>query len=116
MAERDGGAIVNLTSRLASIGVPKASLYSATKCALLALTRAAAVELAPRRIRVSAVAPGMPRTPLYDASIADQPDPAPTEATVLAGIPQRRLAAPEDVAVASWPCPKVECSAYNWRS
>jgi NAD(P)-dependent dehydrogenase (short-subunit alcohol dehydrogenase family) len=75
MAERDGGAIVNLTSRPASIGVPKTSLYSATKCALLALTRAAAVELAPRRIRVSAVAPGMTRTPLYDAWIADQTRP-----------------------------------------
>jgi NAD(P)-dependent dehydrogenase (short-subunit alcohol dehydrogenase family) len=56
MAERNGGAIVNLTSRLFSIGVPQMSVYSATKGALLSLTRAAAVELAPRRIRVNAVA------------------------------------------------------------
>jgi short-subunit dehydrogenase len=47
MAERDGGAIVNLTSRLVSIGVPQMSVYSATKDTLLSLTRAAAVQLAP---------------------------------------------------------------------
>jgi NAD(P)-dependent dehydrogenase (short-subunit alcohol dehydrogenase family) len=54
---RHGGVIVNVTSRLAAIGVPGMTVYSASKGALRALTTAAAVELAPRNIRVNAVAP-----------------------------------------------------------
>jgi NAD(P)-dependent dehydrogenase (short-subunit alcohol dehydrogenase family) len=67
MAGQGGGAIVNVSSRLATIGVPTMSVYSASKGALLALTTAAAVELAPQGIRVNAVAPGMTRTPLFEA-------------------------------------------------
>ncbi|OBC10040.1 dehydrogenase [Mycobacterium sp. 852013-50091_SCH5140682] len=95
-----GGAIINISSRLASIGVPTMSIYSATKGAINALTIAAAVELADRNIRVNAVAPGMTRTPLYDAWLADQDHPTETERDVLAGIPLKRLAMPGDVAAA----------------
>jgi NAD(P)-dependent dehydrogenase (short-subunit alcohol dehydrogenase family) len=100
MAAGPGGAIVNVTSRLASIGVPAMAIYGASKGALLALTRAAAVELAPKRIRVNAVAPGMKRTPLFEAWIAAQDDPNAVRERVLADIPQRRLAEPGDVAAA----------------
>lgn len=93
-----GGAIINVSSRLATIGVPTMSVYSATKGAINALTTAAAVELADRNIRVNAVAPGMTSTPLYDAWLSAQPDPAQTEREVVGGIPLGRLAAPGDVA------------------
>lgn len=95
-----GGAIINITSRLASIGVPSMSIYSATKGSIKALTTAAAVELAPRNIRVNAVAPGMTHTPLYDAWVNQQADPEQTERDVVADIPLGRLAAPSDVAAA----------------
>lgn len=95
-----GGAIVNVTSRLAAIGVPTMSVYSATKGAIKALTTAAAVELAPQGIRVNAVAPGMTRTPLYEAWVAAQPDPEQTERDVVEAIPLGRLATPADVAAA----------------
>lgn len=95
-----GGAIINITSRLASIGVPGMSIYGAAKGALRTLTTAAAVELAPRNIRVNAVAPGMTRTPLYDAWLADQDDPAATERQVTSAIPLGRIAATADVAAA----------------
>lgn len=95
-----GGAIINITSRLAMIGVPTMSLYSAGKGAVQALTTAAAVELAPLNIRVNAVAPGMAKTPLYETWLAEQDDPEATERDVASKIPLGRIALPSDVAAA----------------
>lgn len=95
-----GGSIVNVTSRTASVGVATMAVYGASKGALLSLSRAAAVELAPHGIRVNAVAPGPTDTPLIRAWIDDQDDPVAFEQTVAASIPQRRLATPEEVAAA----------------
>jgi NAD(P)-dependent dehydrogenase (short-subunit alcohol dehydrogenase family) len=100
MAAGHGGAIINITSRLASVGVPTMSIYSASKGSILALTRAAAVELAPYNIRVNAVAPGMTRTPLYRQWLLAQPDPAAQERAVSDAIPLGRIAEPADVAAA----------------
>ncbi|MFD0994582.1 NAD(P)-dependent dehydrogenase (short-subunit alcohol dehydrogenase family) [Pseudoclavibacter chungangensis] len=97
-ARGQGGAIINVTSRLAEIGVVTMGVYSASKGAMLAFTRAMAVELAPHDIRVNAVAPGMTRTPLYEEWVAAQPDPAATEAHVAGAIPLGRIATPQDVA------------------
>jgi NAD(P)-dependent dehydrogenase (short-subunit alcohol dehydrogenase family) len=93
-----GGAIVNISSRLASIGVPTMAMYSAAKGALLSLTRGAAVELAPDGIRVNAVAPGMTRTPLFEAWAAAEGSDVVGGAA--AAIPQGRFATPEEVAAA----------------
>ena len=49
-------------------------------------------------MRVNAVAPGLTRTPLFDAWIADQDQPEQVEAAALAGIPQRRFGEPDEVA------------------
>lgn len=95
-----GGAIINVTSRLASIGVPTMGIYSASKGAILALTTAAAVELAPLGIRVNAVAPGMTNTPLYADWVAEQDDPDETVRRVASAIPLQRIAEPADVAAA----------------
>ena len=95
-----GGAIINVTSRLASVGVPTMGIYSASKGAMLALTRAAAVELAPHNIRVNAVAPGMTRTQMFEDWLAGQEDPRAVERSVSEAIPLGRVALPEDVAEA----------------
>ena len=57
--EADGGTIVNLTSVGIDPAAPGTSLYIGTKSALVGMTRVLAVELAPRRIRVNAVAAGL---------------------------------------------------------
>lgn len=100
MRERSGGSIINITSRLASIGVPTMAIYGAAKGALLSLTRGAAVELAPHGIRVNAVAPGLTETPLLREWIADQASPEAFRREVEATIPQGRFGTPEDVAAA----------------
>ena len=92
--ERDGGSIVNVVSTHALLGVPGRAAYAAAKAALAHLTRVAAVELAPRGIRVNGVAPGIVETPMAEAVLGD---PA-ARARVLGAIPLGRPARPEDVA------------------
>ena len=95
-----GGAIVNVTSRLASIGVATMTIYGASKGALLSLTRGAAIDLAGCGIRVNAVAPGMTATPLFEEWLADQADPADARTATEGTIPQGRIGTPDDVAAA----------------
>lgn len=67
---KSGSAIVNMSSALGFQGTPAMSIYSASKGAVIAMTRALAKELAPRGIRVNAVAPGMVRTELLEKMLA----------------------------------------------
>ena len=57
-----GGSIVNMSSFAATSAPPNTSVYSATKAAVMAITRSLAQELAPRKIRVNAVGPGVIET------------------------------------------------------
>lgn len=93
-----GGAVVNVTSRLAHVGVPEMAIYGASKGALRALTHGAAVELAPLRIRVNAVAPGMIDTPLFHEWLEQKDNGEAARQDVVNRIPLGRLAGPADVA------------------
>jgi NAD(P)-dependent dehydrogenase (short-subunit alcohol dehydrogenase family) len=92
---KDGARIVNMSSVAGRIGVVGGrSLYGATKAAIDALTRNWALELAPRKILVNAVAPGYVATDMTadyfsDPAILDR---------ALARHPLGRMATPEDVA------------------
>ena len=85
-------AIVNVSSIHARSTFPRFSAYSATKGAINALTRALAVELAPRGVRVNAVAPGVVEVPRY------RERPAYDRAAYGRSIPAGRVGLPEDVA------------------
>jgi NAD(P)-dependent dehydrogenase (short-subunit alcohol dehydrogenase family) len=99
MIRSAGKAIVNTSSIAALIGAPGKSLYSSTKGAIVSMTRALALDLAPQGIRVNAVCPGaIERTAMHDAFFATQPDPDRVEAEVAERIPLGRFGTPEDVA------------------
>jgi NAD(P)-dependent dehydrogenase (short-subunit alcohol dehydrogenase family) len=63
MAARGDGAVINLGSWIARLGIPIASLYSSTKGAVETLTRAWAAEFGPAGVRVNAISPGVIVTP-----------------------------------------------------
>jgi NAD(P)-dependent dehydrogenase (short-subunit alcohol dehydrogenase family) len=63
MIERGSGAIVNVSTMVASFGLPGMSAYGASKAALELLTKAWAAEYGPAGVRVNAVSPGPTRTP-----------------------------------------------------
>lgn len=71
MATAGGGAVVQIASIAAHVGYGYPT-YTATKGAVLALTRQLAVELAPQRIRINSVSPGAIETAINQASMSDQ--------------------------------------------
>lgn len=89
-----GGSIVNLTS-VASVGaLPTSAVYTASKSAVDALTRVFAAELAPKKIRVNAVAPGATET----EGAAAMGMPEEMQAAMIASIPMGRIGQPADIA------------------
>jgi len=68
MERAGGGSIINIGSTSGLVGGPKALGYSASKWAVRGMTKAAALDLAPKNIRVNAVHPGLIRTPMSGAA------------------------------------------------
>ena len=96
MTSQRAGAIVNLSSVAAAKGGRGQTNYAASKGAIEAFTRALAVELAPRKVRVNAVAPGVIETDM-SAEVRELAGDA-----VLARILLRRYGQPAEVANAVW--------------
>ena len=72
MKEQGGGVIINVASVLSFIGHPTAISYTASKGAVLQMTRTMAIEWAKYKIRVNAIAPGFFRTPLNEAILRSE--------------------------------------------
>jgi 3-oxoacyl-[acyl-carrier protein] reductase len=94
MMKRRAGAIVNLTSVVGLHGNPGQTNYAASKAGIIGLTKALARELAPRSVRVNAVAPGYIKTALTDVL------PEEAQQAILQNTPVQRMGDPEDVAAA----------------
>jgi NAD(P)-dependent dehydrogenase (short-subunit alcohol dehydrogenase family) len=93
-----GGSFVCVSSRLGMVGKSEEVMYSAAKGGLIMLARGAAIEWAPRNIRVNVVAAGLTATPIVEASIQRRLDPEAYRREREASIPLQRLATPEEIA------------------
>lgn len=89
------GSIVNIASVAGLIGAPKGAAYTASKHAVVGLTKSAAIEYAKRGIRVNAVCPGYTNTPMVSDVIDIAPE---MEAITKRAIPMHRLGTPEEIA------------------
>jgi NAD(P)-dependent dehydrogenase (short-subunit alcohol dehydrogenase family) len=94
MAERGGGSIITISSVAADRGTGLSMLYTATKGALDAATRALAAEWGPSRVRVNAVKPGITDTDMV-AGLVSNPE---AVAYYNGLVALRRTGTPEDVA------------------
>ena len=95
MLERGAGAIVNTSSIAGLIGIRNSSAYTASKHGVIGLTRATALEVASRGVRVNAICPGTVKTPMLERVFAVQPG---RRAAYAAAEPVGRIAAPHEIA------------------
>lgn len=97
MKDHGGGAIVNMASKAGVVGEPGHAAYSASKGAVIAMTRGMAIELAPYGIRANVICPGPVET---DMLLADVPTPEGRD-KLSSDTPLGRIGQPEDVASAA---------------
>ncbi|GAA1775443.1 SDR family oxidoreductase [Kocuria aegyptia] len=98
LCESSAASVVNLSSVVADAGLPQRVLYTATKGAVLAMTRAIAADHIREGIRVNAVLPGTVDTPWIGRLLSNAPDPVAERAALQARQPHGRLVKPEEVA------------------
>ncbi|KAA5834300.1 glucose 1-dehydrogenase [Saccharopolyspora hirsuta] len=102
MREQGSGAIVNCSSLGGLVGLPERAAYHASKHGVIGLTRSAAVEYAPRGIRINAVCPGVIDTPMVADMVENQ---AEAMAGIIGEQPIGRLGRADEVAAAVlWLC------------
>jgi len=94
------GAVVNTCSVVASVGLVDRAVYSASKGAVLALTRAMAVDELPHGIRVNCVSPGTVASPWVERTVAAQPDPEAALDALRRRQPLGRMVSCDEVAAA----------------
>jgi len=98
LMDGNGGSIINISSIVGRMPVPSASVYSATKAAVDAVTVALAGELGPKKIRVNSLNPGMVETEGVHTAGLDASD---FRKTVESQTPLGRIAQPQDIARAA---------------
>ncbi|WP_116364035.1 glucose 1-dehydrogenase [Parahaliea mediterranea] len=101
MLGQGAGAIVNLASAAGVVGVANKPAYTASKHAVVGLTKASALQYAARGIRINAVCPGAVDTPMLDHNLPPGVD----KSLIAANHPINRLASPEEITQAIlWLC------------
>ncbi|MFG0283799.1 MAG: SDR family oxidoreductase [Phycisphaerales bacterium JB039] len=99
MLQRGGGSILNMASVASSVkGVPNRCVYSATKAAVIGLTKSVAADFVGRGVRCNAICPGTVQTPSLDQRIAAMGDVDEARKAFIARQPIGRLGTPEEIA------------------
>jgi NAD(P)-dependent dehydrogenase (short-subunit alcohol dehydrogenase family) len=93
-----GGSIVNMSSIAALVGLNERAVYSAAKGAILAMTRAAAIDHVEEGVRVNCIAPGTVDTPWISRITSGYEDPEEARAQMQARQPHGRFVTPEEIA------------------
>lgn len=94
MLTKNSGCIINISSMAAQYGLPKVITYSASKTAIDGMTRAMAVELSPKGIRVNAIAPGFIYSAMTEKALNSDPE---RKAKVFSRTPMGHMGQPEDI-------------------
>jgi NAD(P)-dependent dehydrogenase (short-subunit alcohol dehydrogenase family) len=95
MMQNGGGSIINISSMASQYGIPKVIAYTASKSAIEGMTRAMAVELSPKGIRVNCIAPGFIATDMSAKALNGDQE---RKQKVLSRTPMGELGHPSDIA------------------
>lgn len=98
MIKQGGGSIINISSMAAQYGLPRVIAYTASKTAIDGMTRAMAVELSPKGIRVNAIAPGFIKTEMTAKALDSDPE---RKAKVFGRTPMGFMGEPADIGAAA---------------
>ncbi|EED31368.1 2,5-dichloro-2,5-cyclohexadiene-1,4-diol dehydrogenase [gamma proteobacterium NOR5-3] len=96
--KRGGGSVINVSSILGKVGLAGAAPYCASKGGVSLLTKSAALEWAPLKIRVNSIHPGFVETPLVDQALEKHEDGGAMRELLVAGHPLGRLGQATEVA------------------
>ena len=94
----EGASVINLSSINAYAGMPNTAVYGASKAALNAITRVAALELAPKKIRVNAISPGPVKTPIFGKAGLDESAINEFSSAMQNRVPLKRFGESDDIA------------------
>jgi len=98
MIRNGGGSIINTASSVGLVGSPNLAAYSASKGAIIALTKQIAIDYARKNIRVNCVCPGAIATPMIERFIAKSPNPEETRKQLNEMHPIGRMGRAEEIA------------------
>jgi NAD(P)-dependent dehydrogenase (short-subunit alcohol dehydrogenase family) len=101
MLRQGGGVIINTASVAGMVGIVKRASYSASKGAVIALTRQVAIEYVEQGIRVNCLCPGTVDSPWVGRLLGGSDDPAAARQALVARQPIGRLGAPHEIAAAA---------------